>query len=131
MADIIAHEVLAPGKPAHKRVVAAFREYPGVVTADGDIDRAALRELVFSNRTHNRKLKQCTHSAIAFEMMAQIFWHSVLRREPVVVLDAPLLFESKADLLCKHTIVVHCAESTQIARLAKRDTCKFSFDVQA
>jgi dephospho-CoA kinase len=64
-------------------------------------------------------------------MMAQIFWHSLLRREPVVVLDAPLLFESKADLLCKHTIVVHCAESTQIARLAKRDTCKFSFDVQA
>ncbi len=34
----------------------------------------------------------------------------------MVVLDAPLLFESKADLLCKHVIVVHCKEETQLAR---------------
>ena len=46
--------------------------------------------------------------------VSQIFWHSVLGREPVVVLDAPLLFESKADLLCKHTVVVHCSETTQV-----------------
>lgn len=123
-ADVIAHDVMAKGRPAHKRVVAAFREHPGVVTADGDIDRAALRALIFSDRALNRKLKQCTHAAIAFEMLAQIFRHSVLRRQPVVVLDAPLLFESRSDLLCKHTIVVHCAESTQIARLAQRDACK-------
>ena len=30
------------------------------------------------------------------------------------MLDAPLLFESKADVLCKHTVVVHCNETTQV-----------------
>ena len=34
--------------PAHRKVVEAFRSFPGVVTAGGDIDRAELRKLVFS-----------------------------------------------------------------------------------
>ena len=37
------------------------------------------------------------------------------------VLDAPLLFESKANLLCKRTVVVHCTEATQLERLGQRD----------
>jgi hypothetical protein len=49
-ADIISHKVMEKDKPAHRRVVAAFKAYPGVVTPDGDIDRAALRQLVFSDR---------------------------------------------------------------------------------
>mmetsp|Transcript_79481 Transcript_79481/g.128754 ORF Transcript_79481/g.128754 Transcript_79481/m.128754 type:complete len:286 (+) Transcript_79481:148-1005(+) len=134
-ADIIAHQVMQRGKPAHRRVVAAFKDFPEIVTASGDIDRAALRELVFSDKNLNRKLKKCTHTAIASEMLMQIFWHSVLGREPVVVLDAPLLFESKADLLCKHTVVVHCSETTQISRLSKRDAssaeqCRKAIDAQ-
>ena len=48
-----------------------------------------------------RKLKKCTHSGIAQEILSQIFKHSIWGGEPVVVLDAPLLFESKASLLCK------------------------------
>jgi hypothetical protein len=55
-ADEIAHAVMEKGKPSHGRVVSAFRKYPGVVTADGDIDRGALRELVFSDPDLNRCL---------------------------------------------------------------------------
>lgn len=100
-ADAIAHQVLRKGTATHARVVATFAKYPGVVGADGDIDRAALRSLVFGDRALNRMLKQCTHRAIALEMVRQLLTHSLLRRAPLVVLDAPLLFESRADLLCK------------------------------
>jgi hypothetical protein len=48
-----------------------------------------------------RKLKKLTHSGIAQEILSQIWKHSIWGGEPVVVLDAPLLFESKASLLCK------------------------------
>ena len=44
----ISHGILKPGMPAHRKVVEAFRSFPGVVTAGGDIDRAELRKLVFS-----------------------------------------------------------------------------------
>jgi len=43
----ISHGILKPGMPAHRKVVEAFRSFPGVVTAGGDIDRAELRKLVF------------------------------------------------------------------------------------
>lgn len=55
-ADEIALGVMQKGKPTHSRVVSAFRKYPGVVTADGDIDRGVLRELVFSDPDLNRCL---------------------------------------------------------------------------
>lgn len=57
-ADEIAHAVMEKGQPSHQRVVNAFKGYPGIVSADGDIDRRALRELVFSSPDLNRSL-QC------------------------------------------------------------------------
>jgi len=71
-ADVIAHQILERGKPAHGRVVAAFKDYPHILNAEGDINRAALRQLIFSDKNLNRKLKQCTHVAIAMEMLAQV-----------------------------------------------------------
>jgi len=57
----------------------------------------------------------------------QMWRHSIVGREAVVVLDAPLLFESGAHLFCKHVIVVHCPEPLQMRRLAARDNCSLHF----
>lgn len=57
--------------------------------------------MAFARLSLRRTLKKCTHLGIAQEMLSQIWKHSIYAGEPVVVLDAPLLFESKASLLCK------------------------------
>jgi len=120
-ADAIAHKVLEKGQPAYHRVVKEFRQFSEVVASDGSINRPYLRSLVFGQRELNRRLKKCTHQAIAWEMLSQVWWHSICKGEPMVVLDAPLLFESKANLLCKHVIIVHCSEATQLKRVSERD----------
>jgi len=120
-ADAIAHSILEKGTPSYHQVIRAFREYD-IVDAAGNINRAELRKLVFGNRELNKKLKQCTHTSIAFEMLRQICVQSVLKGQPVVILDAPLLFESKANILCKEVICVYCEENVQISRLSKRDS---------
>lgn len=47
-ADKISHSILKHGMPVHRKVVEAFKSYPGIVKPDGNIDRAELRKLVFS-----------------------------------------------------------------------------------
>lgn len=46
--------MLERGKPAYRKVVEAFRGYPGVISEEGDIDRAELRKLVFADKALNR-----------------------------------------------------------------------------
>ena len=117
-ADVIAFQALKKGSPAYARVLRAFQEFPEIVLPDGDINRPHLRKLVFSDKALNRKLKQCTHWVIGIEILKQVLSHGLWRGSDVVVLDAPLLFESRANLLCKHVIAVHCEEDTQISRRA-------------
>lgn len=121
-ADEVSHRILQKGKPAYWRVRKAFREH-AIVDAEENIDRTALRTLVINNKELNKKLKKCTHAAIAWEIFlsvslvlvgsilpvlnaleptectfavpVQMWTQSILLRHPVVVLDAPLLFESK------------------------------------
>jgi dephospho-CoA kinase len=117
-ADIIAFQALKKGTPAYSRVVKAFKEFPEILLPDGDINRPYLRKLVFADKSLNRKLKQCTHWTIGMEMVKQVLFHGLWCGSDVVVLDAPLLYESRADLLCKHVIAVCCDEATQISRHA-------------
>ena len=115
-ADIIAFQALQKGSSAYARVLRAFKEYPELVLPSGDINRPYLRKLVFSDKSLNRKLKQSTHWAIGLEILRQVLLYGLWRGSDVVILDAPLLYESRADLLCKRVIAVHCEEETQIAR---------------
>ncbi|EKX54343.1 hypothetical protein GUITHDRAFT_63691 [Guillardia theta CCMP2712] len=115
-ADAIAHGVLEKGTSSYHRVLRAFKDHD-IVDSSGNINRAALRKLVFGNRDLNRKLKQCTHTSIALEMLRQV----VIQGQPVVILDAPLLFESRANLLCKEVICVYCEEDVQISRCVPMD----------
>lgn len=120
-ADLIAREVVAPGKSAYNKVVATFGEsVPDLVNDDASLNRAALGQAVFGNPEQLAKLNGIVHPAVRWEIARQIFSAYLLFND-LVVLDVPLLFESGLDKICGYTITVSCRDDLQISRLLKRN----------
>src|SRR5512135_441205 len=61
-ADDVAREVVEPGTPGFDEVVTAFGR--GIVTADGELDRAALGRVVFADPSALRRLESIVHPAV-------------------------------------------------------------------
>jgi dephospho-CoA kinase len=115
-ADRIAREVLLPGTPAWCKVREHFG--PGVLFADGTIDRQALADQVFSDPAKLALLNEITHPEIFARIADQL--ERFYNRPVVVVLDAALLIESGladgVDLL----VVTHSPREIQVERLAAK-----------
>ncbi|KAL4431032.1 hypothetical protein ABPG75_006288 [Micractinium tetrahymenae] len=117
-ADLLAYDVVQPGRWGYRRVVRAFG--PGVLHSDGALDREALASLVFSDAAARRRLNAATHPAVGLAL-AQRLLLAWLRCEPLLVVDMPLLFETGFHRLCRPRVLVACSPETQRARLAARD----------
>lgn len=113
--DAIAHELTRPGGAA----MPALREEFGAayVAADGSLDRARMRALVFGDRDARRRLEAVLHPLIRRETMAR----AAAAQAPYVLLVVPLLLETGAyrDRV-QRVLVVDCSEATQIARTTAR-----------
>lgn len=113
--DHIARDMSAPGSPAMQAVRAQFGD--AMFNADGQLDRAKLRELVFAEPDALDQLNQIMHPAIRLEAISQIEQYA----EAYVVLAIPLLVESRDDWrMIDHVLVVDCDEQTQLARVIQR-----------
>jgi dephospho-CoA kinase len=86
-ADAIVREVQEPGQP----VLAAMAERfgPGILTADGALDRAGLAALVFNDADALKALNDIVHPAVRAEMRRQVAQQRHTDR--VVVMDVPLM----------------------------------------
>lgn len=131
-ADELAREVLTSDVGVLRRM---RREFPEVFSADGDVDRALLAEIVFSDSSRRHTLNRITHWPIArlmFYRTARLFWKGFR----CVVLDVPLLFETAIlAKLCRYVIVVYCDENIQLLRLCRRsgeslDLCRLRISAQ-
>jgi dephospho-CoA kinase len=120
-ADKIAHEVVAKGKPAWKEIVENFGEQ--YLLPDGEIDRKALGKTVFDDTAKRDLLNHIVHPRVFEEISraitATIEAHETL--DPVIILDVPLLFETKMDVELPEVIVVFAPVETQLDRLMARD----------
>lgn len=113
--DHIARDMSAPSSPAMQAVRAQFGDT--MFNADGQLDRAKLRELVFAEPDALDQLNQIMHPAIRLEAISQIEQYA----EAYVVLAIPLLVESRDDWrMIDHVLVVDCDEQTQLARVIQR-----------
>lgn len=117
-ADIIAREVVEPGKDAYNKIVAAFGEQ--ILQQDKTLDRAKLGEIVFGNEEKRNTLNSIIHPAIRQEMIRQRDEH-VAKNVPCVVLDIPLLYESKLTDFVEKIIVVTVERDVQLERILSRD----------
>ena len=115
-ADVYAREALAPGSPGAGAVLERYGD--GVRAPGGEIDRAALGQIVFGDGAERRWLEQLLHPVVRACFAAKL---QELAAEPVVVLVVPLLFEAGLETLCSEVWLVDCDETQQLQRLMARD----------
>jgi dephospho-CoA kinase len=113
--DLIARQVVEPGEPALAEIVAAFG--PGVLDADGRLDRRRLREIIFADATARRRLESILHPAIRAEMERQ----SRAAGGPYQLLVIPLLAEGGRRDHVDRVLLVDVPEAVQVERLMRRD----------
>ncbi|AUH49717.1 dephospho-CoA kinase [Chromobacterium sp. ATCC 53434] len=113
--DRIAHQLTGPGGAAMGAIVDAFGA--GVATADGALDRAAMRRLVFADPGLRARLESILHPAIHAESVRRL----QAARGDYAILVVPLLFESDryAPLLAR-SLVIDCSEAVQRERVMLR-----------
>ena len=92
-ADAIVHELQAPGQPVYDDIIQEFG--PGVVGADGALDRAALAGIVFGDSDRLAALNAIVHPAVGAEIARRMAEEA--EGDHVVILDVPLLVESGRD----------------------------------
>ena len=114
-ADVIAREVVRPGQPALQEITETFG--PDVVSDTGELDRAALASIVFTDEKALAQLNAITHPRIAArtqELMA------AADPDAVVVYDMPLLVENDLTEGWDWVVVVEAPLSQRIDRLRER-----------
>lgn len=116
-ADQLAREVVAPGSPVLEQLVAAFGE--DILKADGSLDRQCLGNLVFSVPAARDRLNAIIHPAIAALSVKRL--QELRANAPLIVYEAPLLFEVGAETRVDKVLVVTINPEVQLTRLMKRD----------
>ena len=114
--DVIAREVVQPGEPALEEIRERFGD--AVIDATGNLDRAAMRKLVFSDATARLDLEAILHPRIGAEARLQANAAS----GPYQLIVVPLLLDSPLRQFVDRILVVDCDEQTQLQRLLARDT---------
>ena len=113
--DVIARQVVEPGKPALAQILATFG--PSAVGDDGRLDRAAMRQRIFADPASRQRLEAIVHPRIGEEVRRQ----AEAAGGEYQVIVVPLLVESQLRGLMDRILVVDCDEETQVERLLQRD----------
>ena len=88
-----------------------------ILLEDGNLNRAALREKVFSDINEKNWLNNLLHPLIRSRMQHLIGEST----SPYCILSVPLLVENKLTEMCNYVVVVDCPETMQLERALKRD----------
>jgi dephospho-CoA kinase len=118
-ADLIAHDLLTPGKPTYEKVREAFGDR--IVLEDGSIDRRKLGEIVFNDAAQRVLLNSLVHPDVRTEIFRHIIELEKVSTKGIVIVDAALMVESGLYKLYDKLVVVFCHPALQLARLVSRD----------
>lgn len=116
-ADIITRELVTPGSPILSEISAVFDET--ILQSDGQLNRRALRQIVFARPEVRRRLEAILHPQVREEILARARALSA----PYCLAVIPLLIESGMDDLVERVLIVDCEEAQQISRVRARDHC--------
>ena len=116
--DLIAHQISAPGGVAIEPIKREFGSE--FILPDGSLNRAKMREHVFTDSASKRKLEAITHPLIRQETILQAE-NGLENHAPYLVFVVPLLLESGTwTENLDHIAVVDCEEEIQIRRVMER-----------
>jgi dephospho-CoA kinase len=114
-ADQASRAVVEPGMPALAAISAQFGSQ--IIQADGSLDRAALRQIIFTDPAQKLWLESLLHPLIRDWIIEQL----KAATSPYVILESPLLFETDQHQLVHKTVLVDLPEALQIERACARD----------
>ena len=114
-ADQVAHQLVDLGEVKEE----LLREFgASIFSRNGDLNRAALRAIIFQNAAKKSTLEQILHPRIRQQWSAQAETH---RQSPdFFFADIPLLYETGGETLCDRVVVVACSPNIQLASLLQR-----------
>ncbi len=118
-ADQIAREVVKKGRPAHRAIVEEFGK--NVLLPDGEINRGVLGDIIFNDPQKKQVLNTIVHPHVRKEQDRRLKHIAKTNPDTIVVLDIPLLLESKMYRNLSEVVVVYAPEHIQIQRLMQRD----------
>ncbi|MFH0130425.1 dephospho-CoA kinase [Variovorax sp. VaC1] len=114
--DAIARAIAQPGGAAMPAIEAAFGR--SVIAPDGGLDRAGMRQIVFTDASAKVRLESILHPLIGAETQRQA---AAAGEDAVVVFDVPLLVESgRWRAIVERVLVVDATEETQLKRVVAR-----------
>ncbi|TPE55607.1 dephospho-CoA kinase [Maribrevibacterium harenarium] len=114
-ADLVARKVVEPGSACLAAIFEHFGE--SIRTPTGELDRAALRKIIFQEDKEREWLEQLTHPAIREQLKRELAACS----GQYCLLVHPLLFEKGHEALCQWTIAISVTPEQQIERVMQRD----------
>lgn len=113
--DVIARDVVKPGQPALDAIQDEFGNT--VIDAEGRLDRAVMRRIIFADDDARRRLEAILHPRIGAETLAR----ADAAGGDYQIIVVPLLVESALKDAVDRILVVDCDDDTQIRRLMARD----------
>ncbi|KAL6078764.1 Dephospho-CoA kinase cab5 [Balamuthia mandrillaris] len=116
--DQLARQVVEPHTILFRRIVQHFGEE--VVTEEGTLDRKKLAAIIFADRQQRKWLDRATLPAILRKLVGLLFWCFV-KGEELVIVEAPLLFETGMQRWVNSVVVVAVPKEVQLQRLMSRD----------
>lgn len=118
-ADIVARLVVEPGSNTLKEITNQFGSE--VLHSDKTLNREALGTMIFHNPMKRKQLNELMHPAIRNEMLKQ---RDELKNQGLetIIMDIPLLFESRLQHFVEKILVVSVSEEIQLERLIKRNS---------
>lgn len=114
-ADAIARHVVQPDTPCLTALVERFS--PAILCEDGSLNRRRLADIAFATPENTAALNAIVHPAV-IEVITNALEKTKL---PVVLIDAPLLFQAGLDSLCDFTVAVTAPEAERVRRICERD----------
>jgi dephospho-CoA kinase len=115
-ADVLSRRAVEPGTPAFDRIVERWGS--DVVAADGLLDRAALRHLVFPDHDELEELNRIVHPEIT-RLRDRLVADAVTRGDRIVICDVPLLFEKKMADEFHRIVLVDAPRPLRLERLVR------------
>lgn len=113
--DQVAREVVATGEPGLEAVIEAFGA--DILLDSGDLNRSALRAIIFRDPDERRKLEALLHPLIRARTLSQL----ETIEAPYAVVVVPLLVETDFAQFVDRILVVDCPRELQLERLVRRD----------
>lgn len=115
--DVLAREVVSPGRPALARIREVWGD--GIIAEDGTLDRAAMRQIVFTDAEQRKRLESILHPAI-LERVRELTVEADARGDRILIGVVPLLYETGMDVEFDVVVLVDAPLERRIERIVTK-----------